>query len=70
MGGPGSGRKKGSVNKKAKSWAEMSHSEKVKASNASKAKATAEIKKVQKRGSAGNQNMSNYPIRISGVGKK
>ena len=69
MGGPGSGRRPGGGSKKTKSWGEMSHAEKVKASNKSKANARAEIKKVQKRGSAGNQNRSNYPVRISGVGK-
>ena len=67
MGGPGSGRKKGSTNKKQKSWSEMSHAEKVKASNASKIRAKKELEKVRKgKSSASNITWNSRPVRVSG----
>ena len=67
MGGPGSGRKKGSGTKKTKSWAEMTHAEKVKASNKSKAEAKKAIKKAQAgKSSASNITWNSRPVRISG----
>lgn len=65
MGGPGSGRKAGGG--KSKAWSEMSHAEKVKASNKSKKQAKAAIKKAQSgKSSASNITWNSRPVRISG----